>query len=284
VAHHQREIDMQDDATAATIVVAVDGSQAANHAVRWATEEAAGRRAALRIVYAAGVEQPPVGGDRREIDAAEQALRSAAAVAAEVGESVAVQTDILWGPVSVALIDESKIATMLCVGAVGADGHPGEVLGTTAAALAESAHCPLAIIRDPRGGQAGGIDWIVVAVNDHPDNGAVIECTLAEARLRKAPVLAVGVGAEDLGENTYHDLDLRIEKWKLGNPDIRIHGVASVGSLGQFLESHAEESVQLAVLGENDVDQIAYLVWSRNHSAAPRGERSILVVPHPMTV
>lgn len=274
---------MQEKATTATIVVAVDGSQAANHAVRWAAEEATGRQAALRIVYAAGVDQPPVGGDHREVDDAEQALRSAAAVAAEVGTPVAVQTAILWGPVSIALIDESKTATMLCVGAVGADGHPGEVFGATAAALAENAHCPLAIIRGPRGGQTHGTDWIVVAVNDHPDNGAVIECTLAEARLRQAPVLAVGVGSEDLGENTYDDLDLRIAKWKLSNPDIRIHGVASVGSLGQFLENHADESVQLAVLGENDVDQIAYLVWSRNHSAVPRGERSILVVPHPVT-
>ncbi|CAN5665406.1 universal stress protein [soil metagenome] len=275
---------MTDDATTATVVVAVDGSQAADNALRWAIDEAAGRDAALRIVYAAGDEEQPAADIRREIEVAKQTLQSATDVVTGVGKSVAVETEILWGPVSTVLVDESNTATMLCIGAVGVDGHPGEVLGSTAAALAENAHCPVAIIRGPRVGPSGGVDWIVVAVNDHPDNDAVIECTLNEARLRGAPVLAVGVGAEDLGETTYQELDRRIEKWTLRNPDIRIHGVASVGSIGQYLESHASESVQLAVLGEGDVDQIAYLVWPHNLSATPRGERSILVVPHPVTV
>jgi nucleotide-binding universal stress UspA family protein len=275
---------MTEDATATTVVVAVDGSQAATNALRWAIGEAAGRQAALRIVYAAGDDDLPAGDIRRAFDAAERSLRFATDVVIEVGKSVAVETEILWGPVSAVLIHESRTATLLCVGAVGADGHPGEVLGTTAAALAENAYCPVSIIRGPRVGPAGGVDWIVVAVNDRPDNDAVIECTLNEARLRHAPVLAVGVGAEDLGETTYQELDRRIEKWKLRNPDIRIHGVACMGSIGQYLQSHATESVQLAVLGGNDVDQIAYLVWPHNQSAAPRGERSILIVPHPVTV
>jgi nucleotide-binding universal stress UspA family protein len=274
---------MRDLSTDATVVVAVDGSHAANNTVRWAIEEAVGRQAALRIVYATGVEDQPVGDRRRRIDDAELVLRSATDVVAAAGKLAPAETDILWGPVSTALIEESKTAILLCVGAVGADGHPGEALGTTAAALAENTHCPVAIIRGPHTRTAGGIDWIVAVVNDHPDNDAVIECAVNEARLRAAPVLAVGVGAADLGEASYHELDQRMEKWKLRNPDVRIHAVATVGTIGEFLVSHANESVQLAVLGEGDVDQIAYLVWPHNQSNAPRGERSILVVPHPVT-
>ena len=73
-------------------------------------------------------------------------------------------------------------------------------------------------------------------------------------------MLAVGVWAEDLGETTYDELDRRMEKWKLRYPGVHIHPVATRGSIGQFLAGHADESVQLAVLGESDVDQIAYLV------------------------
>ena len=39
---------------------------------------------------------------------------------------------------------------MICVGSVGIGAVAREFLGSTAAALAEKAHCPVAIIRTPR--------------------------------------------------------------------------------------------------------------------------------------
>ncbi len=167
---------------------------------------------------------------------------------------------------------------------MGADGRTGELLGSTAAGLAENAQCPVAIIRSSHHKPVGGVEWIVVIVNDHPDNDAVIECTLREAQLRRAPVLAVGAWAEDLGETTYDELDRRMEKWKLRYPDVHIQPVATRGSIGQFLADHADDSVQLAVLGESDVDQIAYLVWPQSLANAQHGERSVLIVPHPLHV
>jgi nucleotide-binding universal stress UspA family protein len=273
---------MNDRSVSPAIVVGVDGSQAAGKAVRWAIDEAVGRNVPLRMVHVTGVDELPANEDRRGIEYAERLLRAATAVVEAVGKPVKVETAILWGPVSTVLIDESRTATMLCVGAVGADGHTGELMGSTAAALAENALCPVAIVRSSREKPAGAVDWIVVVVDDHPDNDTVIGCTLDEARLRRAPVLAVGVWAEDLTETSYDELDRRMEKWKLRYPDVQIHPVATRGSIGQFLESHSHESVQLAVLGENDVDQIAYLVWPQNHPDAQHGERSVLVVPHPL--
>lgn len=270
--------------TTSAVIVGADGSQGAANAVRWAIDEAISRDVPLRIVHVTGVEGQPADDVRREIEDAETSLRAATAVVDATGKPVKVETDILWGPVSTALVDESRTATVLCVGSVGADGRAGELLGSTAAALAENAHCPVAIIRGSHHKPLGGVDWIVVIVNDHPDNDAVIECTLNEARLRRAPVLAVGVGAEDLGEVSYDELDHHMEKWKLRYPDVHIHPVATRGSIGQFLAGHADESVQLAVLGESDVDQIAYLVWPQSHANAQHGERSVLIVPHPLRV
>jgi nucleotide-binding universal stress UspA family protein len=270
------------DRSASAVIVGADGSQAAANAVRWAIDEAISRDVPLRIVHVTGVEKQPADDVRREIEYAETSLRAATAVVDATGKPVKVETDILWGPVSTVLVDESSTATVLCVGSVGADGRTGEFLGSTAAALAENAHCPVAIICGSHHKPVGGVDWIVVIVNDHPDNDGVIDCTLNEARLRRAPVLAVGVGAEDLGEISYDELDRHMEKWKLRYPDVHIHPVATRGSIGQFLAGHADESVQLAVLGENDVDQIAYLVWPQSHTDAQHGERSVLIVPHPL--
>ncbi len=275
---------MQDESASAVIVVGVDGSQAAGNAVRWAIDEAAGRGIPLRIVHATGVEMQPEEAVRHEIDYANTSLRAAMAVAEDIGKPVKIETDILWGPVSAALIDVSRNATLLCLGSVGADGHAGELLGSTAAALAENAQCPVAIIRSPRRDPAGGVEWIVVIVNDHPDNDAVIECAVQEAQLRRAPLLAVGVWAEDLGEATYDELDHRVAKWKLNYPKVPIHPVATKGGIGQFLASHEDDTVQLAVIGERDVDQIAYLVWPDSHPDAQHGERSVMVVPHPARV
>ena len=60
---------------------------------------------------------------------AETTLRAATAVVDAAGKPVKVETDILWGPVSTVLVDESRTATLLCVGSVGADGRTGELLG-----------------------------------------------------------------------------------------------------------------------------------------------------------
>lgn len=65
-------------------------------------------------------------------------------------------------------------------------------MGSTATDLAEKAHCPVAIIRPPLEEQPrNAINWVVVEVNEQPDNEAVVEAAIQEAKLRQAPVLAV---------------------------------------------------------------------------------------------
>ncbi|CAN5750020.1 universal stress protein [soil metagenome] len=280
---------MHETSTSTAIVVGVDGSESAGDAVRWAVDEAINRDVRLRLVHVVDVE------DRHGVDtqselnnaelrSAEAALRAAMVVVHASGRPVRVETAILRGAVSAALVDESNDAALLCVGSVGADGHPGELLGATAAALAENSACPVALIRNTRDQPACGVSWIVVLVTDHPDNDLVVESAIREAQLRRAPVLAVEVWAEDLSETTYDELDRRMSKWKLRFPDVPIHPVATTGGIGHFLAGHAEESIQLAVIGEHDIDQIAYLVWPDCHPESQHGERSVLVIPRPARV
>src|ERR1700692_3367475 len=124
--------------TTSAVIVGADGSQGAANAVRWAIDEAISRDVPLRIVHVTGVEEQAADDVRREIEYAATSLQAATAVVHATGKPVKVETDILWGPVSKVLVDVSRTATVLCVGSVGADGRTGELLGSTAAALAET--------------------------------------------------------------------------------------------------------------------------------------------------
>src|ERR1700727_2074664 len=111
------------DRSASAVIVGADGSQGAANAVRWAIDEAISHDVPLRIVHVTGVEEQPADNVRREIEYAATSLRAATAVVDATGKPVKVETDILWGPVSTALVDESRTASVLCVGSVGADGR-----------------------------------------------------------------------------------------------------------------------------------------------------------------
>jgi nucleotide-binding universal stress UspA family protein len=110
---------MNDASATAPVVVGTDGSQAALNAAIWAVDEALSRDVPLRVVHATGVEQQPADDVRLEIEYAETSLHAVTAAVKATERPVKVETDILWGPVDSALVDESKSAAMMCVGSVG---------------------------------------------------------------------------------------------------------------------------------------------------------------------
>jgi nucleotide-binding universal stress UspA family protein len=266
-------------APGAPIVVGVDGSQAAINAVVWAIDEAVNRDVPLRIVQVLPIERDSAA-DAFSIEAqyAESSLRAVTAAVKATKKPVNIETDILWGPVDSALVNESQSAAMICVGSVGIGPVAREFLGSTAATLAEKAHCPVAIIRTPHDKPVSGTDWIVVAVNDDPDNDAVIEYALNEAQLRQAPILAVGVPDNDFGETPSDQVDGRLEKWKQRYPGQHIYPVSTRAGLAGFLAENKDESVQLAVIGRVDAYDVAQIVGPHSHPILRHGECSVLVV------
>lgn len=255
------------------MVVGVDGSEAAINAVKWAIDEAVARGAPLRIVHVLPVEKDsaaPADAFKVEVQYAESALRAATAAVMATEKTVKIETDILWGPIDGALVDESRSAAMVCVGSVGIGSVAREFLGSTAASLAERAHCPVAIIRTRDHKPISGVAWIAVAVNDDPDNDTVIEYATNEARLRQAPILAVGASAGIL--------DHRMEKWKQRDPDLHIYPVTTTASLAGFLAENKDESVQLAVVGSVDAYNVAQIVGPHSHPILRHGECPVLIV------
>ena len=262
------------------VVVGVDGSDAAINAAKWAIDEAISRDVPLRIVHVTHIEgQPDASEDdfRLDVQYAESSLRAATAAVEATGKPVKIETEILWGSPDTALINESRDASMMCVGSVGIGAMASKMWGSTAASLAEKAYCPVAIIRSPHNVPASWPDWIVVAVQGHADE-SVIEHAMNEARLRHAPVLAVGVWEEDFGEIRYDELDRRIENWAQLYPDVHVKPVATRAGITRFLADNKDESVQLTVVGDADAADVVRIIGPRSRPLVAHGDCSVLVI------
>lgn len=261
------------------VVVGIDGSDAAINAAKWAVTEATSRDIPLRLIYAVPERQAGGAADDVSLDVeyGESALRAAAAALHAMGEPVKVETDVVHGSSESALIDESRHAAMVCVGSVGIGRVARKVLGSTADAVARKANCPVAIIRTDRGAEAPASGWIAAVVDDSPGNDAVLEHGFREARLRKAPILALGVWRWGLGEIPYRQLDHRLGRWVSQYPEVHVQPAAARHGAADFLTG-TQESVQLAVVGSADADKVARMVGPVTHHLSVRTGSSVLVV------
>jgi len=193
------------------------------------------------------------------------------------GKPVKVETAILRGDPATALIAESRDAAMVCVGSTGIGRFAQALLGSTVAELAEAAHCPVAIIRTRQHRAKPDIDLIVVAVNDSPSNDDVVERAIKEAQLRHAPVLALGVWRQDLGEMPHDEVERRVHVWEQRYPSVQFHALATRTGIADFLDVSSSR-IQLAVIGSADTDQVTRLIGPRSHPVLGHAECSVLIV------
>jgi nucleotide-binding universal stress UspA family protein len=264
---------------AESIVVGIDGSDAAIDAAKWAVPEATSRDVPLRLLYVARNENPasPTDGTDIDLEYAETALRNATAAIHTLEEPAKVETAVLHGSPGIALMDESRDAAMVCVGSVGIGRLGSVLLGSTAAELAQGARCPVAIIRAGPNAPASDSGWIAVVVNDSRGNDAVLEQGFREARLRNASILALGVWRWGLGEIPYSQLNHRMGRWVNRYPEVHILPAAARAGAAEFL-ARTEEPVQLAVVGNDEAGHIARIVGSASQSFFGRTAYSVLVV------
>ncbi len=264
------------------IVVGIDGSDAAIKAAEWAIAEAVSRNIPLRLVQAVPEwhAQAGAGDASPEMEYAETSLRAADAAVQVVGEPVKVECNIVPGSPENALIKESETAAMVCIGSVGIGRMARKVLGSTADAVAQTAHCPVAILRTDRdatehtGSDSG---WIAVVVDESPGNDAVLEHGFREAQLRTAPILAMGVWRWGFGEIPYRQLDDRLGPWVARYPDVHVMPAAARRGAADFL-AHTEERIALAVVGSADADKVARMVGPTGQHMSGRTGCSVLVV------
>ncbi|OBA60557.1 hypothetical protein A5647_14170 [Mycobacterium sp. 1100029.7] len=254
------------------IVVGVDGSKAALRAALWAVDEAAKRDVPLRLIYAMGQDDTP--------EAAEFALRCATSTVAATHRSVKIETDTAREPPVQALIRASASAAMVCVGALGMRHFRAGRMGSTTAAVAVSAHCPVAIIRDRDGRPRRPAREIVVEVDDAPDNGLLLGAAMEEALLRGAPVQAVICGrtaAADLDRRALAELDRRLTRWRRQYPVIQVQSLTVPGTLLDYL-SDRQRPVQLVIVGSHDRAHLSELVGPAGNAVLHDADCSLLIV------
>ena len=241
---------MREVCPAPTVVVGIDGSRAAAHAAQWAVDEAISRDIPLRLVYV--IDPPDSAGtqdDEGRLAGAHAALHDAERAAVDTGKSVKIETEILWGKPLAKLMEESRSAAMVCVGSIGLK-HACHGGGSVAAALAETALCPVAVMRGPAGRPATPQVGSVVA---EADNGVVLRHAFDEARLRGAPLRVISVSREgvtdDVGGGSglaRAQLSRRLERWTRLYPDVQVDSAVVGGSVDQYLAAN-ENSGQLLV-------------------------------------
>lgn len=269
----------QPQSAAESILVDIDGSNTAIDAAKWALAEAASRDVPLRLVYVARSEylSSPTQGVDLDMEYAETALRTASAAIHAMGGLVKVETALIRGSPEIALIAESRYAAMVCVGSVGIGRIAHVLLGSTATGLAHKAHCPVAIIRTDHDAPASDAGWVAVVVDDSPGNDVVLEHGFREARLRNAPILALGVWRWGLGEIPYSQLNRRLGRWVDRYREVHVRPAAARAGAAEFL-ARTEEPVQLAVVGSDAAGHIARIVGRVGHSLFDRAAYSALVV------
>lgn len=271
------------------IVVGVDGSDASVGAALWALEEAANRNVPLRLVSVTGIARTRAS-ERMpspEVEYAESALRMASAAVVANGKQVKLETEILWGPASSALIAESANTALVCVASVGIGAVARAFLGSTVTAVAEGSQCPVAVIRPTSATQGS---WVAVAVDTSVGDDAVVEYALHEARLRHSPLIAVGVGCNLFGVNTPEATTNRTREWAHRYPDIEIETVPTWSNLADFLAKHHDDlsnrhgrsdatvSGPLAVIDSAEVSQLSGLVGPHGDGPVQHAQCSVLVV------
>jgi nucleotide-binding universal stress UspA family protein len=273
-----------------SVVVGIDGSRAAVRAALWAVDEAVSRDIPLRLVYA--IDSPDTSDAdpqdaARKLATAELAVRSAFTAVESTEKPVKIEVEILQGRPTRALIDASRAAAMLCVGSIGVNHFTDGRVGSTAATLAASAHCPVVMIRGRGEATPSKPDWVVAVVDESVDS-SVLQLGVQEARLHGAPLRVLTAwrsrftdihdfrAASEGNRQVRAHLDRSLACWRRRYPDLDLRSVAVHGSAVDYLAKHAAD-IQLVVVGRGDRSDVGDLLGPTGSAALHDTDCTVLV-------
>ncbi|WP_345351601.1 universal stress protein [Rhodococcus olei] len=244
---------MYDAHTALPIVVGIDGSDAAVAAARWAAVEAAGRDVEIQLVYVIAKDELERRYGARALDLAETAVR-------ETDRSIAVASPLLLrGPLVPTLCERTESASLLVLGPVGTDLVPRVMLGSTAAALAATAACPVAVVRGTdEDSPPRSTSPVIVALGGHDVDAALVGAAMHEAEIRGTHVLAAraepalpgprGRRALTAEQEFEDEVGGRVGRWRGDFPEVPVNTMVVYGEAADALAS-LSSSAQMVVMG-----------------------------------
>lgn len=206
------------------VVVAVDGSDASNNAVRWAANTAMKRGIPLRLassytmpqfLYAEGMVPPQELFDDLQRETLDK-IEAARAVAHEVAPDIKIGHTIAEGSPIDMLLEMSKDVTMIVMGSRGLGGLSGMVLGSVSAAVVSHAECPVVVVReDNQVNETTKYGPIVVGVDGSEVSQSATEVAFAEADARGAELLAVHTWMDMQVQASMAGLAAAQEQWEM---------------------------------------------------------------------
>ncbi len=273
-----------------SVVVGIDGSRSAVDAALWAVDEAVSRDIPLRLVYAIDPKATTESDNQaaaRDLAAAEIAVRHAFMAVESTDKSVKIEVEILQDQPVRALKAASRWAAMLCVGSMGLAHTAHGRVGSTASALANSAHCPVAIVHahNPPPAKQG---WVLAEVDGSPRSDGALRRAVEEAQLRQAPLRVLTTWQSRYTD--VHDddavadgnrlakarLDRRLSEWRTRHPDLDIRAVAVHGNAMNYIAKNAG-AIQLLVIAHDRAHGTTELVGPAGYRALHGTNCSVLI-------
>lgn len=204
------------------VIVAVDGGEPSNNAVRWAANTALKRGVPLRLassytmpqfLYAEGMVPPQELFDdlQRECLSKVEAARE---IALEVAPDLEIDHTIAEGSPIDMLLDLSKEATMIVMGSRGLGGLSGMVLGSVSAAVVAHASCPVVVVREDNAvTPETKYGPVVVGVDGSDVSVKATQVAFEEAQARGAELIAVHTYLENQVHEPMAGAILGDEQW-----------------------------------------------------------------------
>jgi nucleotide-binding universal stress UspA family protein len=286
------------------VIVGIDGSVDALHAVDWAADEAARHRWPVRLVHAyhapiaalpavMATLPPP-------IDASARIRSEARRRVADAHPDLTVAVVHREGPAPSVLLGESEQARMLVVGREGLGRIAELLLGSVSLACATRARVPVAVIPYAWKPPATPHGRVVVGVDGSPNCEAAVQYAFQTAADRGSEVVAVhawhhttrwpegwpdgwppGTDTQPFLSNLDHMFAESMAQWSQKYPDVHVTTATGVGHPAIVLERYVAAADLVVIGGRGHGVVTGMLLGSVARAIVRHLDRPVVVVREP---
>jgi len=134
--------------------------------------------------------------------------------------NLTVRSTLVAGGGASTLVELSRGASLVVVGARGRGGFPGLRLGSVGAQVVAHAHAPVVVVRPARA--EGSVASVVVGIDGSPASDLAIGFAFEEAALRRVPVIALTTQDEAV-----RLLAEAVAGWSAKYPDVMVRRISA---------------------------------------------------------